>query len=101
MKNGFTLIEIFIIVSIIGLVSSIAIPLVGNLYKKNKLKKIGNTIVFSKEETNAEAIKKYEVKMLFEIDGVKVYQFRNEHLAVHYFFAAKDTNNCIIMEKGD
>lgn len=88
-KTGFTVVEVLIIISIIGLLAAIAIP---SFMKKKEL--------LSKPEiSNEQMLANYKVEFVFEIEGAKVYRFWNAFVNEYQFLAIPKTP--VILERVD
>jgi prepilin-type N-terminal cleavage/methylation domain-containing protein len=95
MKNGFTLVEVMIVVSILGLLAAIAIP---SFIKVAKIAKAKELIVFDPDPISTKVQQDNEIMLYFEYKGVKVYQFRGREGRLNYFQSCSHCGN-IKLEK--
>jgi prepilin-type N-terminal cleavage/methylation domain-containing protein len=96
MKNGFTIVEVMIVVSIIGLLAAIAIPSFIKANAKNRAKEL---IVFDPDPVSTKIQENNNIELCFEYKGIKVYQFRGRDGRVNYFQSCSHCGN--ILEKAE
>lgn len=84
MKKGFTLVEVMIVVSIIGLLAAIIVPiLIGNDAKK-VAKEQAQELMFV-DPVSAKSQEDNTIALCFEYKGIKVYQFRGKDGQLGHF----------------
>jgi prepilin-type N-terminal cleavage/methylation domain-containing protein len=96
MKKGFTLVELMIVISVMGLIAAIAVPFLVNVKQGNNVDSDGNNIIVKVDAKEAER-NRYQVNYMFEVDGVKMYRFY-EGGNNHYFTIGQTTS---VLEKND
>jgi len=91
MKNGFTLVEVMIVVAILGLSAALIIPAIIDIKKKKQLQNI------SEIEKNDIALKNCNFEKVAEFKGHDIYTFRFEQS--YYSVAIPTTNSVYQLEK--
>jgi prepilin-type N-terminal cleavage/methylation domain-containing protein len=107
MKKAFTVIELLVVISIIGLITALIIPVVHDFKKEKALKteNIEQTVLEKGAEPyiintdpNVLDQQKYNVKKLFKVDGNTFYSFEYRYFGSTktIIFANGFNNSCMI-----